>query len=79
MTTARVTAFATALRTQRKVQPATVAWHLRTLRAIVRWAHGEGLIAKLPKFTMPGGFCCVAFGQVGYVSASCAISIGAVT
>ena len=55
VTTARVTAFSTALRAKRKVQPATIARHLRTLRAIVRWAHSEGLITNLPKFTMPDG------------------------
>lgn len=33
--------------------PATIARHLRTLKAIARWAHGRDLLAKLPRFDMP--------------------------
>jgi len=32
---------------------ATIARHLRHLKAIVRWAKREGLLTVLPEFTMP--------------------------
>jgi integrase len=52
VTTAKVTAFATELRTK-GLSEATVARHLRSLKVITRWAHGQGLLAVVPKFAMP--------------------------
>ena len=52
VTTARVTAFVTALRTKGAAE-ATIARHLRHLKAAMRWAHEQGLLITLPKFTMP--------------------------
>ena len=52
VTTARVTAFTTALR-ERGNRPATVAHHLRHLKAVLRWAHRQGFLLKLPTFEMP--------------------------
>jgi integrase len=52
VTTTRVTAFVTSLRTEGRSED-TVACHLRHLKAAMRWAHKEGLLATLPKFTMP--------------------------
>ena len=55
VTTARVIAFATALHTKRGASRATVARHLRTLRAALSWGVRTGLLAKLPNFEMPKG------------------------
>ena len=52
VTTARVTAFATALRDDGRSE-ATIAHHLRHLKAAMRWAPREGLLDELPKFSMP--------------------------
>ena len=52
VTTARVTGFVTELRNHHRAE-ATVARHLRHLKAICRWANREGLLPVLPKFTMP--------------------------
>jgi len=52
LTTPKLTAFATMLRDQGR-KPATVARHLRTLKVACRWAHRQGLLLKLPQFTMP--------------------------
>lgn len=52
VTTSRITGFATNLRSQ-KLSEATVARHLRHLKAAMRWAHREGLLTILPQFTMP--------------------------
>jgi integrase len=52
VTTARVTAFATALRNDGRSE-ATIAHHLRHLKAAMRWANREGLLNELPKFSMP--------------------------
>lgn len=52
VTTARVTAFATALRLEKK-SDATIACYLRHLKAAMRWAHKQGLLSTLPTFTMP--------------------------
>lgn len=51
-TTTRITAFATALREQGR-SVATVARHLRHLKAVLRWAHRQGLLLKLPTIDMP--------------------------
>ncbi len=68
LTTAKVTAFAAELRKDRtrtvgsgdhaevvtyKLSEASVARHLRHLKAIARWAHRQDLLPKLPKFDMP--------------------------
>lgn len=50
-TTARITAFATELRKGRS--PATVKRHLGHMRAVLRWAHNQGMLPKLPRFEMP--------------------------
>lgn len=50
-TTAKITAFATALRQGRS--PATVKRHLGHLRAVLRWAHNQGLLPKVPRFEIP--------------------------
>jgi len=52
VTTARVTAFVTTLRGDGSAE-ATIARHLRHLKAAMRWAQREGLLNTLPKFTMP--------------------------
>jgi len=52
VTTARITAFATALREQGR-SLATVARHLRHLKAVLRWSHRQGLLRKLPTIEMP--------------------------
>ncbi len=52
ITTQRVTAFATELRKEGLAE-ATVARHLRHLKASMRWANREGLLNVVPKFTMP--------------------------
>jgi integrase len=52
VTTAKVTAFATELR-NKGLSEATVARHLRALKVLTRWAHGQGLLATVPKFAMP--------------------------
>ena len=52
MTSARVTAFVTELRKAGKAE-ATIARHLRHLKAAMRWAHREGLLTVLPAFNMP--------------------------
>lgn len=52
ITTQRITGFATALR-ESGIADTTVGRHLRTLKVILRWAEREGLLARLPKFTMP--------------------------
>jgi integrase len=48
-TTAKMTAFVTALRL-RHTSAATVARHLRQLKVALRWAHRQGLLVTLPKF-----------------------------
>lgn len=52
VTTAKLTAFSSSLR-EDMLSPATVARHLRTLKVAMRWAHRQGLLAKLPEFDMP--------------------------
>jgi integrase len=52
VTTARVTAFVTELRKENKAE-ATIARHLRHLKAAMRWANREGMLPTLPAFTMP--------------------------
>src|SRR5262249_35071976 len=52
VTTRRVTAFVTELRTQGRTE-ATIGHHLRHLKASMRWANREGLLPVLPVFTMP--------------------------
>lgn len=52
VTTAKVTAFATALREDGAAE-ATIARHLRALKAATRWAHRQGLLSAVPQFTMP--------------------------
>ncbi len=52
VTTAKITGFVTKLR-EKELSEATVARHLRQLKAMMRWAHREGLLNVLPKFTMP--------------------------
>ncbi len=52
VTTSRLTAFATKLRSDGRAE-ATIACHLRSLKASMRWASKEGLLHKLPLFTMP--------------------------
>jgi integrase len=52
VTTQRVTAFVTALRSEHKSE-ATIARHLRRLKSTMRWANREGLLTVLPAFTMP--------------------------
>lgn len=48
-TTAKLTAFVTALRSKH-LSAATVARHLRQLKVAFRWAHRQGLLLKLPEF-----------------------------
>jgi integrase len=52
LTTARMTAFATALRDQGR-SAATVARHLRHLKVVFRWAQRQGMLLKLPEIEMP--------------------------
>lgn len=52
LTTQRVTAFGTALRGE-GWREATVARHLRHLKATARWANRQGLLPVVPAFTMP--------------------------
>jgi integrase len=52
VTTARITGFVTELR-NRKLAEATIARHLRGLKAALRWAHREGLLIVLPTIKMP--------------------------
>src|SRR4029078_10944348 len=52
VTTAKITGFVTKLR-ERKLAEASIARHLRHLKAMMRWAHREGLLNVLPKFNMP--------------------------
>ncbi len=52
VTTAKITGFVTSLRTNGSAE-ATIARHLRHLKAAMRWAHREGMLTELPKFTMP--------------------------
>lgn len=49
VTTAKLSAFATALRGE-GLAPATIARHLRQLKVATRWAHRQGLLNKLPEF-----------------------------
>ena len=51
-TTQRVTAFVRLLRESGDAE-ATIAKHLRQLKASMRWAHREGLLSVLPVFNMP--------------------------
>ncbi|TWT48382.1 site-specific tyrosine recombinase XerC [Botrimarina hoheduenensis] len=69
LTTARVTAFTAELRRERqktvkgpdgkeeassfRLSEATVAQHLRHLKAVARWAHRQGLLPTVPQFEMP--------------------------
>ena len=55
LTTQSVSTFASALRRSRGLTEASVARHLRSLKAIARWANGQGLLHKLPSFDMPNG------------------------
>jgi integrase len=52
VTTAWLTSFVTALRAENAAE-ATIAHHLRHLKAAMRWAHRQGLLIALPQFTMP--------------------------
>ncbi len=52
VTTARITAFVTSLR-EGFASEATIAHHLRHLKASMRWAHRQGILTTLPQFTMP--------------------------
>lgn len=52
LTTARVTAFAAELRS-RDLSEASVARHLRGLKAMARWANRQGLLPAVPTFDMP--------------------------
>lgn len=52
VTTPRLTAFVTELRLRDRSE-ATIAHHLRHLKASMRWAHREGLLLTLPTFNMP--------------------------
>lgn len=52
VTTSRVTAFATTLRTEGAAE-ATIARHLRHLKAAMRWANKQGLLNIVPQFSMP--------------------------
>jgi integrase len=52
LTAATVTDFAAKLR-KRKAKPASVARHLRHLKAALRWAERQGLLAKAPRIEMP--------------------------
>jgi integrase len=52
VTTGRVTAWQTQLRTEGKSE-ATIGNYTRHLKAVLRWAHSQGLLAVLPKLTAP--------------------------
>jgi integrase len=52
VTTAKITGFVTQLR-ESGLAEASIARHLRHLKAMMRWANREGLLNVLPKFTMP--------------------------
>lgn len=52
VTTARVTAFVAELR-EKGVREATIARHLRCVKAFTRWAVKQGLLATPPTITMP--------------------------
>jgi integrase len=52
LTTGRITFFVTQLRTDGKAE-ATIAKHLRQLKATARWANRQGLLNVLPQFNMP--------------------------
>lgn len=59
VTTETIARFAHALRQpygahKRRRTEATVARHLRHLKACVRWAHQQGYLRDLPQFRMPG-------------------------
>ncbi|WP_425398560.1 tyrosine-type recombinase/integrase [Aeoliella sp.] len=53
LTTAKVSAFAAELRRSQKLTEASIARHLRHLKAIARWAHNQDMLPKVPKFDMP--------------------------
>lgn len=52
ITPPRITAFETQLRRSGRAE-ATIRRHLRHLGTVLRWAHGEEILSKLPKITMP--------------------------
>jgi integrase len=52
VTTARVTAFATELALD-NLEVATIARHLRRLKAILRWARKQKLLIEVPEFDIP--------------------------
>jgi integrase len=52
VSTARVTAWQTHLRTEGKSE-ATIANYTRHLKSVLRWAHSQGLLAIVPKLAMP--------------------------
>jgi integrase len=52
VTTAKLTEFIMAVR-EDYITPASVARHIRQLKVALRWAHRNGLLTKLPEFTMP--------------------------
>jgi integrase len=52
ITAARVTAWQTQLRTEGKSE-STIATYTRHLKAMLRWAHSQGLLAVVPKIVMP--------------------------
>jgi integrase len=54
LTTAAVARFTAALRA-RSISEATVAGHLRNLKALFRWAQRQGYLRTLPQFEMPRG------------------------
>ncbi|MCO6044702.1 tyrosine-type recombinase/integrase [Aeoliella sp. ICT_H6.2] len=51
-TTNRVTRFVAQCR-ENGLSDATIARHLRTLKVLARWAHGQGILSIVPKFEMP--------------------------
>jgi integrase len=52
VTTQRVTAFVTEMRVQGRSE-ATIARHLRHLKAVCRWANRQGMLTVVPTFSMP--------------------------
>lgn len=52
ITAARVTAWHTLLRNEGKSE-ATIATYTRHLKAVLNWAHSQGLLAIVPKIVMP--------------------------
>jgi integrase len=52
ITAARITAWQTQLRTEGKAD-ATIACYSRHLKAVLNWAKSQGLLAVVPKITMP--------------------------